>query len=101
MTEPEYKKALKTIYNEYIPYLEGYKFSAMETALVAIEKQIPREIERANELPKLRKQFDTFVCPECHIKLHTKKQQYCHKCGQALKRKQKMTKLKMEPEVEE
>lgn len=57
-------------------------FEDKEKVKVALEKQIPKFVECPKGFQGVR---DTrFYCPNCNS-LTRQKEQYCHKCGQAVK----------------
>ena len=59
-------------------------FKALDLAIEAITKQIPKKLEKVDVQPYFRKHYsNNFVCPVCHNRVNAN-MNHCEHCGQRL-----------------
>lgn len=59
---------------------DGDLMLAIDMAVEALEKQIPKEVV----IQKINEDIEIFYCPRCRVRFIRMDMKYCSKCGQAL-----------------
>jgi len=77
MTEKDAILALKAIEDEMNENLSQRAFDALETAIRALERRVPKETKMPMD--------GWIVCPICAIRL-SDKDEFCRHCGQRIER---------------
>ena len=80
MTNEEAISTIKIAMAEVWWYYSMKYAEAIDMAIDALEKQIPKEVV----IKKIDEGIEMFYCPRCHVRFIRTGMKYCGECGQAL-----------------